>query len=111
MGERRIRRYGSQSARWDAEFRNYHCAIVAYIDHHCLTLLRERLELPHFANELRDEVLEPLTRRRYLIAKMGLEDFLEDRNMQRVFPELSGIILPRLEDMLLYIRVFGLPEF
>jgi len=69
------------------------------------------LELPHFANELRDEVLEPLTRRRYLIAKMGLEDFLEDRNMQRVFPELSGIILPRLEDMLLYIRVFGLPEF
>ena len=41
---------------------------------------------------------------------MGLEDFLKDRNMSRVFPELSDVVLPRLEDMLLYIRVFGLPE-
>ena len=110
MDERRIRRYGSQSARWDAEFRNYHRAIVAYLEYHCLTLLRGHLELPDFADKLQDEVLEPLARRRYLIAKMGLEDFLEDRNMRRIFPELSDTVLPRLEDMLLYIRVFGLPE-
>ena len=38
MDERRIRRYGSQSARWDAEFRDYHRAIVAYVEYHCLTL-------------------------------------------------------------------------
>ena len=46
MDERRIRRYGSQSARWDAEFWQYHHAIVGYLEYHCLTLLRDHLELP-----------------------------------------------------------------
>ena len=110
MAERRVSRYGSQSARWDAEFRDYHRAMVAYLEYHCLTLLRDHLELSPFTEELQDEILEPLARRRYLIAKMGLEDFLEDQNMRRIFPELSNAILPRLEDMLLYIRVVGLPE-
>jgi hypothetical protein len=110
VDERRIRRYGSQSARWDAEFWQYHHVIVGYLEYHCLILLRDHLELSHSADELHDEVLEPLIRRRYLIAKMGLEDLLKDRNMSRVFPELSDVVLPRLEDMLLYIRVFGLPE-
>ena len=110
MDERRIRRYGSQSARWDAEFREYHRAIVAYLEYYCLPLLQDHLELVSYAEELKDEVLEPMSRRRCLIAKMGLEDFLEDQNMRRIFPELYDAILPRLEDMLLYVRVIGLPE-
>ena len=106
MDERRIRGYGSPSARWDAEFREYHRAIVAYLEYYCLPLLQDHLALASYAEELKDEVLEPLSRRRYLIAKMGLED----QNMRRIFPELYDAVLPRLEDMLLYVRVIGLPE-
>ena len=92
-----------------AQLLEHHDSVSTIVDSYCIGVL---VRLEHFekAQQLRNEVLQPLQRGDYGHALDNLQDFLlGDAAMFKLFPWLVDMVVPALELLDALSDEFGIP--